>query len=484
MIQRSNLWGAGASALDGAHGDALGEVLLEHEEDRHDGDGRQGGAGHDQAKVGGDLALQPGDTGGDGQHFTPLQHDELQEVVVPGVDEGEDGQRAHAGLDHGENDGDEGAHLAGAVDAGGLQHLGGDGLGELLHQKDAEGPAHGGQDDGEQVVVQAQGAHLLQQGDDDDLLGQGHGAHQQAEQDRLPPKALFGQGVAGQRRGDAGQGHGGHGDDDGVEQPLDGGLFEQTHVVVQGGLQGEPLGRPGVDGDGVLQRAGQDPVQGEDEEYCQQGQHDDHKDLVAAGLAVQARFCLGHPDTSLLTVVGLGDLELDRGEDGDEDGQHHAHRVGVAKALVVVGHVEDVVHQGAGGAQRAAAGQQLDQRKALEAVDGGDDQDVQGGGHDLGPLDLPEDLQAGGAVDGGGLLQGLVHVAQGRHVQDDGLADGGGEQDHDDAPDGGAGVAQPVKAGGAKDLVQQAVVGVEHPFPHHGDGHRAGDHRQVEHAPE
>ena len=107
-----------------------------------------------------------------------------------------------------------------------------------------------------------------------------------------------------------------------------------------------------------------------------------------------------------------------------------------------------------------------------------------GGGHDLRPLDLPEDLQAGGAVDGGGLLQGLVHVAQGRHIQDDGLADGGGEQDHDDAPDGGAGVAQPVKAGGAEDLVQQAVVGVEHPLPHHGDRHRTGDHRQVEHAPE
>ena len=54
--------------------------------------------------------------------------------------------------------------------------------------------------------------------------------------------------------------------------------------------------------------------------------------------------------------------------------------VGVAEPLIVVSHIKDIVHQGAGAAQRAPAGQQLDQCKALEAVDGGDNQHVQSGG--------------------------------------------------------------------------------------------------------
>ena len=35
-----------------------------------------------------------------------------------------------------------------------------------------------------------------------------------------------------------------------------------------------------------------------------------------------------------------------------------------------------------------------------------------------------------------------------------------------------------------QDVVENAVVAVEHPAPDHHHGHRAGDHRQVEHTPE
>ena len=61
-------------------------------------------------------------------------------------------------------------------------------------------------------------------------------------------------------------------------------------------------------------------------------------------------------------------------------------------------------------------------------------------GHDLGPL-IFQKICSRVAPSMAGGLQRAVHVAQGRHIQHDGLADGGGEQDHDDAPDGGAGVA-------------------------------------------
>ena len=84
-------------ALHGAHGDALGEVLLEDQEDDDDGHGGQSGARHQQAKVGGVLALHGGDTHGDGQLLGAHQHDQLHEVIVPGVDEGEDGAGADTG---------------------------------------------------------------------------------------------------------------------------------------------------------------------------------------------------------------------------------------------------------------------------------------------------------------------------------------------------------------------------------------------------
>ena len=94
------------------------------------------------------------------------------------------------------------------------------------------------------------------------------------------------------------------------------------------------------------------------------------------------------------------------------------------------GGVVDIVHHRVGAG--AALCQQLDQRKALEGVDGGDDQDVQGGGHDGRPLDLPEALEGGSTVHLGRFHDGLVHVAQGRDIQHDGLAHRGGDQDQDD----------------------------------------------------
>ena len=328
-----------------------------------------------------------------------------------------------------------------------------------------------------------QNVHFTQQGDHDNLLGQGHGADDDGEEEGPAIEPLLGQGVAGQGGGEAGEHQSAHSHDDGVEQPPAGGVLEQLGVVLQGGAQGEPLRGTGVDGHGVLEGAGDNPVQREDEENRQEDEDHDSDHLVTGGSAGQLAFRVIHLLTSL-TVVGLRELELDGREDRDDDGQDHAHGVGVTEVLVVVRHLEDVVHNGVGGVVGAAGGQQLDQREALEGVDGGNDQDVQGGGHDLGPLDLPEHLELGGAVHLGRLDEGLVHVAQGRHIQHDGLADGGGEQDQDDTPDGGGGIAQPVIAGGAEDLIQQTVVRVEHPLPYHGDRHGAGDHGQVEHAAE
>ena len=54
-----------------------------------------------------------------------FEHDELHKIIVPGIDEGEDGKRPYAGLDDGQHDIPEGAQFARAVDSRGLQKLGG-----------------------------------------------------------------------------------------------------------------------------------------------------------------------------------------------------------------------------------------------------------------------------------------------------------------------------------------------------------------------
>ncbi len=113
--------------------------------------------------------------------------------------------------------------LTGAVDAGGFQHFGGDALAELLHQEDTEWPADNGEDDGPDGVVEVQGTHLPQQGNQNDLLGQSHSAHDQGEQQLTAHKALLGQCITGHGGGDAGQDHGDNSHEHGVDHPADGG---------------------------------------------------------------------------------------------------------------------------------------------------------------------------------------------------------------------------------------------------------------------
>ena len=191
--------------------------------------------------------------------------------------------------------------------------------------------------------------------------------------------------------------------------------------------------------------------------------------------------------TSLIILVAH--LELDSRQNGDDHRQHNAHGVAVAVLVLLEGGVIDVVHDGIGLVVGAAGSQQLDQCKALEGVDGGDDQNVQSGGHNGGPLDLPEALEVGSAVHLGSFHDGLIHVAQCRNVQHDGLTYGGGEQDQDDTAQCKPLVTQPVdvlvqKAKALAQIVEDAVVVIVHPLPHHGNSNRAGDHGQVEHAAE
>ena len=511
-------------AFNRTHCDALGEILLEDEEDDDDRHSGQRGTGHDKAEIGAVLCLQLCDAQRDGKVAGAGQHDELHEVVVPAVDEGEDGQCADARLDHRQHDADKGARLAGSVDAGRLQHFGGDALTELFHQEDAEGPAHDGENDGPDGVVELERAHLTQQRDEDDLLGQGHRADDEGEEQFTADEALFGQRITCHCCGDAGEDHGHDSHEHRVDHPaqgcrgrradgeIDGFAVraeraaerdrqlpqgcalagEKLLVVGQHPLTGPPLRGGRVYSRAGLEGAGDDPVQREGEQHGHDADEDEGQDHVGAhlfqlaGVTLQ-RFlffcsCSHCPAPPLIILTAK--LELDSRQDGDDNGQYNAHCVAVTIAVELERGVVDIVHDGIGAVVGAAGGQQLDQREALEGVDGGDDQNVQGGGHDGGPLDLPEALEIRCAVHLGGFHDGLIHIAQRRNIQHDGLAHRGGEQNQDDTAQCKSLVTQPVDVLVddpclCTKVIENSIVIVKHPLPYNGNCYGTSYNRKI-----
>ena len=66
----------------------------------------------------------------------------------------------------------------------------------------------------------------------------------------------------------------------------------------------------------------------------------------------------------------LAQLVLDSGESSDDYHQDNTHSIAVAVAVQLKGVVVDVIHNGHGGIVGAAGSQQLNQRKAMERIDG------------------------------------------------------------------------------------------------------------------
>ena len=370
-----------------------------------------------------------------------------------------------------------------------------------------------------------QGVHLTNQGDKNDLLGQSHCADDQSEDESLAPEALLGQNVTGHGCGKAGDEHGCHRHEHGVDEPAescgDGGAGDdqsaaQLHGVAEGGdlqcrdgevkerggalahqalevayipVGGEPDGGGGVYLCTGFESAGNDPVQGESEENSDDADSDNREYAVSffSGFALVQTGLSIHIFTPPLLF--LAQFELDCRQDSDDDGEDDTHCVAVAVLEQLEGVVIDVVHDGHGGVVGTTGGQQLDQCKALEGVDGGDDQNVESGGHHLGPLDLPEGLHGGGAVHLCCFNKGLVHIVQSGDIKNDGLAHGGGQQDEDDTAKCVLGIAEPVdvllnQAHVGAQIIENTVIVIVHPLPDHGDGNGTGDNRQVEDAAE
>ncbi len=243
--------------------------------------------GHDEgehvAAGSGAAVLRPGGPGGepdrDGVQVRVVEHDQRQEVVVPGGDEREEDDGHQAGGEQPQRDRAEDPQLSGAVHAGGLDEAVGDGvLGVDPHEVEAERADEGRQDDRPRGVHQARlGEEQI--GGDRQRGGRDHdGAEDQVEGGTVTAEAVLGEAVAGRRREQCGAERARPGVEDGVEQPA------SEHAVVLG--EGGPdvrqelrrVREPQAEGVeqvlGALGRGDQQPEEGQ-QEVRQDGQHRD-----------------------------------------------------------------------------------------------------------------------------------------------------------------------------------------------------------------
>ena len=95
--------------------------------------------------------------------------------------------------------------------------------------------------------------HLLSQRDNNDLLGQSHGADDNGEQDGPAVEPLLTQGIAGQSSSNTGQEHGHGRDEHNIKQPQKSRVLKQAGIVVHSGVLGKPDGYAGIDLDDILE---------------------------------------------------------------------------------------------------------------------------------------------------------------------------------------------------------------------------------------
>jgi hypothetical protein len=246
------------------------------------------GARHDEAVVRGHFGLQAGDAQCDGLDFRLVQHDQLQRVLVPGADEGEDGQSADAGLDDGHDDRPRtcrsspapSMRAASSREEGIVSENcfirktpnGQPAIGRITDQRDSDRPRF--------FASVTSGIRMT-------CLGSAMAQTNSVKMKPLPQNVLLRQRIAGQRRREAGEQHRHQRDEHAVDQPADRrrhleGLAEQHHGhlpassgLVVGGMVGESgnhcTALAGLDQDVrlVLDGSRDDPVQREDEQQRQ-----------------------------------------------------------------------------------------------------------------------------------------------------------------------------------------------------------------------
>lgn len=103
------------------HSNSLCKVFLETQEYDNNRNCCQCCSGHNQAEIVGHLAQLTGNTKRNGLCLILCQHNQLQRILIPGIDEGENSQSTKSRLDNGECNFSKGTELIGSVNSGCLQ---------------------------------------------------------------------------------------------------------------------------------------------------------------------------------------------------------------------------------------------------------------------------------------------------------------------------------------------------------------------------
>ena len=478
----------GRGLFAAGHGNALDELLLEEQVEDDHGDHGQQAACHQNGEVGGELAVQGRKAGGQGHHVQVGVADQRPHQVGVSEHRGEDGQGGHAGAGQGQHDFVEGLPLVAAVQIGGLGDLIGDGQVRLPQEEGAEGRHDAGEDQREDGVGQADfGQHQVLRGNED-LAGQHHLDQDDGEQQVLAGELQLGEGVAGHRAEHHGAQHAENDQQRRVDVQVDEGqAFQRGDKVVKVPLAGQDLGRD-RHRLGLGLEAGQDhPHEGKDHDDAAQGQGqvgqpfgDPLGVFHAPGGSIGGSSCSAHVLHLVIDPLLLAD-ELDSGDDADQNNGPDDDGGGIALVAGDEALAVEQAHQGLGVVQGGVGvvDHHVDQVKDFQRAHQAHDQDDEEGGGDHRQGDAEELPHLGRAVQVGGLVQADRDVLQAGQKQDGVVADVAPDLNHRAGDQDDLAVGQPADVG-AQQLVDDAVLGVEDPFPDHGDGGGSHDHGQEE----
>lgn len=473
------------SAFQTLGGDTLDKVLLEEEEEGQHRD--KGGSGHGKccAVVRHRAVVEHLQSVGNGVSGGLVQVEQRTHEIFPAAHEGQHADSDEGGHNHRDDDAEENAVPAAAVDLGGLVHIAGDAADELHDEEDVEAAGKERRYDHRQIA--ADPAYFVEQdkaGDHHDLAGQHHRNDHQHEPDVAALEADARQTKGDERRGNRHADGGKNGDEQRVLEEHREGVAAKTlpalDVVFQRGLGRDKGGGGGKDITVGLEGRGNQPQHRvEHQEADKQHQH-----MVDGGTdRTPARHAGGNvfhqhsqlPSFRFVVDPRAGGAEDQSREEGDDQQHEPCHGAAVAHLKLVEGLVVQVDTVVQGRVQRLAAGDEVAGVERLKRADDLVDEVEEDDGGQHRQRDGEEAAHRAGTVHDGGLVVTLGNVLDGGQKNQH----RGAELPHAQGNQGaqrGLGVAQP---GGAVRQTEEAqhlvdnAPGGEQLLPQQGDGNAA-----------
>ena len=209
--------------------------MEEEEEAHHGGDGDER-AGHDETVVGGVEAAEVVDGDGKREELGLLEDDLRTDEIIPCAENRDEKERADHRAHEWNHDREEDPEFAGAVEASGLEKLGGDGIEHrLTKEEDAEGGSERGENEAAVGVEEAELPEELVTGSDEERGGNNEGAEHERGEPAAGAEVEFGESVSTHGARECGGGAGDAGEEEGVEERATDGVFGEKAFEIREG---------------------------------------------------------------------------------------------------------------------------------------------------------------------------------------------------------------------------------------------------------